>query len=84
VCSQLLEAASIFEVCDLSCIELLERLERVERAGPSFDLVEYFHTFADDFLFDSHLSHAYMHIHYFFNEVNDYLLHSKKFIRMES
>jgi hypothetical protein len=34
-------------VCDLSCIELLERLERVERAGPSSDLVEYFHTFAD-------------------------------------
>jgi hypothetical protein len=47
VCSQLLEAASIFEVCDLSCTELLERLERVERAGPSSDLVEYFHTFAD-------------------------------------
>jgi hypothetical protein len=41
VCSQLLEAASIFEVCDLSCTELLERLERVERAGPSSDLVEY-------------------------------------------
>jgi hypothetical protein len=50
VCSQLLEAASIFEVCDLSCTELLERLERlerVERAGPSSDLVEYFHAFAD-------------------------------------
>jgi hypothetical protein len=47
VCSQLLEAASIFEVCDLSCTELLERLEGVERAGPSSDLVEYFHTFAD-------------------------------------
>jgi hypothetical protein len=47
VCFQLLEAASIFEICDLSCIELLERLERVERAGPSSDLIEYFHTFAD-------------------------------------
>jgi hypothetical protein len=47
VCSQLLEAASIFEVCDLSCTEFLERLERVERAGPSSDLVEYFHTFGD-------------------------------------
>jgi hypothetical protein len=47
VCSQLLEAASIFEVCDLSCTELLERLKRVERADPSSDLVEYFHTFAD-------------------------------------
>jgi hypothetical protein len=49
VCSQLLEAASIFEVWDLSCTELLERLERVERAGPSSDLVEYFHIFADVF-----------------------------------
>jgi hypothetical protein len=48
VCSQLLEAASIFEMCDLSCTELLKRLERVERAGPCSDLVEYFHTFADD------------------------------------
>jgi hypothetical protein len=47
VCSQLLEAASIFEVCDLGCIELPKRLERVERAGPSSDLVEYFHTFAN-------------------------------------
>jgi hypothetical protein len=47
VCFQLLEAASIFEMCDLSCIELLERLERVERADPSSDLVEYFHTIAD-------------------------------------
>jgi hypothetical protein len=44
---QLLKAASIFEMCDLSCIELLERLERVERANPSSDLIEYFHTFAD-------------------------------------
>jgi hypothetical protein len=43
------EAASIFEVCDLSCTELLERLERVERAGSGSDLVEYFHTFADAF-----------------------------------
>jgi hypothetical protein len=47
VCSQLLEAASIFEVCDLSCTELLER---VERAGPSSDLVEYLHTFADELI----------------------------------
>jgi hypothetical protein len=47
VCSQLLEAASIFEVCDLSCTELLKRLERVERADPSSDLIEYFHTFTD-------------------------------------
>jgi hypothetical protein len=44
VCFQLLEAAPIFEVCGLSCTELLER---VERAGPSSDLVEYLHTFAD-------------------------------------
>jgi hypothetical protein len=36
-------------MCDLSCTELLERLERVERADPSSDLVEYFHTFADIF-----------------------------------
>jgi hypothetical protein len=34
-------------VCDLSCSELLERLERLERAGPSSDLVEYFYIFAD-------------------------------------
>jgi hypothetical protein len=50
VCFQLLEAVSIFEVCDLSCTELLKRLERAERAGPSSDLVEYFHTFADALL----------------------------------
>jgi hypothetical protein len=48
VCSQLLEAASIFEMCDLNCTELLERLERLKRADPSSDLVEYFHTFADE------------------------------------
>jgi hypothetical protein len=48
MCSQLLEAASIFKICDLSCIELLKRLKRVERADPSSDLVEYFHTFADE------------------------------------
>jgi hypothetical protein len=45
VCSRLLEIASIFEVYDLNCIEFLERLER---AGPSSDLVEYLHTFADE------------------------------------
>jgi hypothetical protein len=39
------------EVCDLSCSELLERLERLKRGGPSSDLVEYLYTFADVFLF---------------------------------
>jgi hypothetical protein len=36
----------------VSCSELFERLERVERAGPSSDLVEYLHTFADVFIVD--------------------------------
>jgi hypothetical protein len=49
MCSQLLEAASIFEVYDLSCTE------RVELAGPSSDLVEYLHTFADVYI----TSHIY-------------------------
>jgi hypothetical protein len=47
VCSQLLEAASIFEMYNLSCTELFERLERVERADPSSDFIEYFYIFAD-------------------------------------
>jgi hypothetical protein len=34
-------------VCDLNCSELLERLERLERADPSSDLVEYLYTPAD-------------------------------------
>jgi hypothetical protein len=52
MCFQLLKAASIFKICDLSYIELFKRLKRVERADPSSDLVEYFHIFADVRLFD--------------------------------